>query len=384
MLTLPHRLRLARRIEAAWISRSSDDTARIRRALDTLDDHVRALRELGQRLIYAQGRGWYSVGADLQSNYDRQLESFNLCARRLVDEERWVPTQSRRLGEWLGEFEQLEEEFGQIKVDWNRRCLSIVTEPITLEEVDLGPFSIELFWERLAHRAGSSCFNIVALEPNPATCNESVTHPHVREGELCAGDATAPIEKALSEGRLADAALLVRSVLQCYNRHSPFVSLDQWSGTACHDCGAMEDPDELSYCEGCDGDFCQTCFTSCAACDRYRCTECLSRCDVCGAPHCDRCMGSSNLSDRPCCSDCLTPCLQCGELFATDELIADTQLCPDCDTEPTLSSDEEPISPSNEETHVTLQSVPPSAPTPPDPDLFPAGLVETPVLLSSG
>ncbi len=140
-----------------------------------------------------------------------------ISRRRLADEERWAPTQSRRLGEWLGEFEQLDEEFGEIKVEWDRRCLSIVTEPITLQEVDLGPFAIELFWERLARRVGSSCFEIVALEPNPATCNESVTHPHVREGELCAGDATTPIEKALDRrpiGRCHVARALGLTVLQ--------------------------------------------------------------------------------------------------------------------------------------------------------------------------
>jgi hypothetical protein len=46
-------------------------------------------------------------------------------------------------------------------------------------------------------------FSIIALEPNPAAGRPDVTHPHVIEKRLCAGDAVNPIRTALESGRLA-------------------------------------------------------------------------------------------------------------------------------------------------------------------------------------
>ena len=56
-------------------------------------------------------------------------------------------------------------------------------------------------------------YRVVALDPHPAGSDESVTHPHVRDEQLCAGDAAAAIRSALAGGRICDFFLLVRSVL---------------------------------------------------------------------------------------------------------------------------------------------------------------------------
>ncbi len=100
--------------------------------------------------------------------------------------------------------------------------------------VYLGEFEIQL---QLAGQGEShdheELYRIVAVDPHPATSDESVTHPHVRDECLCAGEAGAAICSALTSGRICDFFLLVRSVLKEYNPKSPFVPLDKWNGICC-------------------------------------------------------------------------------------------------------------------------------------------------------
>ena len=212
----------------------------------------------------------------------------------------------------LEELRQLDDEFSGLHIDLKKKLLSVTTEAIELEEIYLGPFSIRLSWERLASKTSSHCFEIVALDPNPAASNETVTHPHVNRCELCGGDATVPIQRALEQGRLADSFCLVRSVLTTYNPNSPHVHLDQWGGQDCHDCGHSVHSDDLSYCESCSDDYCQDCISSCSDCQESRCSECLACCPCCKDSFCSGCLKRSAHSDKACCSGCLQNCCTCG------------------------------------------------------------------------
>ena len=101
------------------------------------------------------------------------------------------------------------------------------TDPFPLEGVYLGDFSIRLNVDLLeGGRTDSSVFQVVALDPHPASPSDTTTHP-VRDHYLCAGEASEPIAAALREGRVAEAFLLARSVLTTYNRSSPFIALSE-------------------------------------------------------------------------------------------------------------------------------------------------------------
>jgi hypothetical protein len=189
------------------------------------------------------------------------------------------------------------------------------TPAIELEDVYLGPFAIELHVDRLAGSPASHCFDIVALEPNPASCNESVTHPHVQDKALCAGDAAVPISQALKQGRIADGFCLVRSVLQTYNPASPSVALDSWSGQYCHDCDCPIDEDDARFCDHCDNRFCDGCMAGCDLCERSCCRGCIDHDPV---------------SDRRCCPACCHRCSECDRVVDADSFNSETELCPEC------------------------------------------------------
>ena len=124
-------------------------------------------------------------------------------------------------------------------------------------------------------------------------------------GELCEGDAAVPIRAALAEGRLCDFFLLVRSVLETYNPHSAHVTLNDWYGSPCYDCGGITDDDRGYFCEGCDHDFCEDCISSCRCCDDSRCVGCLDDCPHCDEPTCGGCLKTCNDCRKPCCRNCL-------------------------------------------------------------------------------
>jgi len=213
------------------------------------------------------------------------------------------------------ELAQLHNEFGRIDCNLQEKTVSVFTDPIELDSTFLGDFEIRLEIEKLAQLRDSSAFRIIALDPHPAATNENVTHPHVSEEYLCAGDAGVALLQALATGRICDAFLLVKSVLETYNPSSPYVSLDDWNGISCYECGYVTDEENSFYCESCDNTFCDECFSYCRSCDTSLCKGCLSECPVCEEPVCESCMSSCNECDETMCISCLEDgiCSSCKE-----------------------------------------------------------------------
>jgi hypothetical protein len=254
------------------------------------------------------------------------------------------------------ELRQLEEEFGELKIRNNKKCiLSVTTGMIALEGVTLGRFAIELDCDQLARRMSDDSFQVVALDPNPAAANNEVFHPHLNGTSLCAGDALVPIQHALEQGRLADAFCLVRSVLNHYNPASSYVALDRWEGSECHDCGDVVRDDDRFACAACGYEFCLDCSHECVACVVSFCRGCMSECAVCEKLCCNECMRACQLSRRACCAGCIQACSECGSKIARDERDPATGLCPDCcQPEPA----EEATSPSEPAEQATSPSEP--------------------------
>jgi hypothetical protein len=329
MLSTALILRLAQRLHAAWQSRTAriPDLGSAWRDLDARSEQAQRARHrlrlacaMRLRLIVPR------LTAELAAHLDdlaRRVEQLRL---------EYTPPRWRApdLGAWVAEIRQLQAEFGALTVDWQQCTIRAVTDPIVLRGVRLGPFAVVFAWGRALRFPGGQCFDLVALDPNPAGGRPDVTHPHVRDGIVCAGDATAPLERAVAEGRLAEAFLLVRSVLSAYNPHSPYVSLEEWDGVTCSDCGCQVDPEDRYTCQACEADLCGDCSASCAACSDPRCAGCLEPCAVCRADCCSACLEGTS-SGRAICPDCRAACDRCGAVMPTDELTAGSCRCPTCE-----------------------------------------------------
>ena len=79
----------------------------------------------------------------------------------------------------VDELNQVQQEFGNIDFDKAENTICVVTEPINLEGLYLGPFKIQLELDKLSELHRSRTYRIIALDPNPAATAEDVTHPHV-------------------------------------------------------------------------------------------------------------------------------------------------------------------------------------------------------------
>ena len=91
----------------------------------------------------------------------------------------------------------LQEEFSEVECNLKRPTISVVTQEVTLEGVELGRFEIILDLRCLDEHQP---YEVTALDPSPAASNADVTHPHVETGKLCEGEGRAAIRAALSQG----------------------------------------------------------------------------------------------------------------------------------------------------------------------------------------
>jgi len=206
-------------------------------------------------------------------------------------------------------------EFPEIQLDLRERQLSAITDPISLEDVELGRFEIRLCWSRLL---SGQTYEVHALEANRAAVNDSVTHPHVQGDSLCEGEGKVAIRGALQEGRLLDFFLLVRQTLQTYNPRSAYVPLSDWVGVTCSDCGTSAGEDECCTCGRCGCDLCDDCSRSCGSCGGFSCSGCDSFCRGCDVEYCSGCISSCNGCGESYCPDCLTS-RQCSDCRANEE-----------------------------------------------------------------
>ncbi len=301
---------------------------RYRRCIAQLDLLAGKAGELGpnaRTLKAALARDWLAAAEHACKNVNRLLSDLpflvtnvqSLLGRRCVE----VP----KLSMIVDELRALHDEFDDIEWDREEQALCVVTEPITLEDTYLGPFQIALHLAKLIELYERSPYYVIAIEPHPAAKDDSVTHPHVSNEVVCEGDGAATIAAALEAGRIADFFLMVRSILTTYNPDSPYVSLADWYGTPCYECGYVMDDESTYYCNFCDHAVCDECSAVCSVCGEIICCHCVETCEICESTLCPHCAKKQ-------CSECELVCCQA---------CLDEGLCPTCKEERDNNEDQE-------------------------------------------
>jgi len=287
------------------------------RQLSLFTEAIHTIACQSRRLGITISRSWLFAAEDCCQGIARQLNEVPYLVSRLElllsKRQRGVPT----LSELVAEIKATEAEFGGIEYDGEEDSLSVITEPITLEDTYLGPFRVALFLGKLHQMQHHVPYYVFAVEPHPAAKDEAITHPHVSNDGLCEGDGAAAVRAAIAEGRLTDFFSMVRSILQTYNPDSPYVPLADWDGTPCYDCGYVMDHESVYYCSHCENAVCDECSRVCTTCGEIVCGNCAGVCTVCDRTLCPKCAKTK-------CEDCESTCC---ESCLTDGL------CPDCKEE---------------------------------------------------
>ena len=274
----------------------------------------------------ALARGFQFATKRLTSRYLRTLEDVTSALDWHTKQARQEIPAPPSLPTLLEEIAACEDEFDVLDVCRDDQRVSVTTESIMLEGVPLGRFRIDLLPSNMPDKDPLDWFRIEALDPNPSAPNENVPHPHVDGDHLCTGDGSTAIHGALIAGRLSEFFVLVRSILRTYNPESPYVSIEDWDGRPCEDCGYTASEDNAFYCEGCENTFCDECVRSCETCDVTLCRGCLHRSEISGVWVCESCAGQCAGCSRWCTTEEMTDglCENCQETQNDEETSHET------------------------------------------------------------
>jgi hypothetical protein len=318
-------IRIATRIQEALMKLKKNRYMELLRQLASfagqLQDVTTQSRKMGASLVH----GWFSAADRCCSRVSRLLSDISYSASRIRPLTEGPREENPKLSTLVNELNQIKKEFGGIELNTAENYISVETESIELEGVYLGPFKIQLELDRLSELYKSPPYFVIALDQHPAATSEEVTHPHVSNEQLCEGDGSVAIRAALEQGRLSDFFTMARSILNTYNPDSPYISLYDWDGEPCYECGYIMGSDNSYYCSFCDRAFCEECTTCCRSCDETVCLGCAAKCEVCEEPVCPRCARVRCIKCKiVCCESCI-----------------DEDLCLDCQKESEVSNEEQ-------------------------------------------
>jgi hypothetical protein len=337
-------IRLAQKLQQQWQQAYENQRQSVLPITSVISRQLKLLRHAEHTLQQARSHHLTLIEPELQQKVISQACSLRITLQDL-EGFHFPRQQSYRFRDFYQDLVQLHEEFPKVKVNWDDSVLIVVTDFITLNQVKLGAFSLQFHWKQWTEDPNLACLQVIAEEPNNPEQNEEVTHPHVRDKELCLGDAQLSLQKALEDGRIAEAFLIIRAVLNNYNPGSAYVRLEEWHGSPCYDCGQYSHDEDRSYCHVCHHDFCQECIHSCSSCDEFQCLNCMDSCSTCGDRCCSACL-ELTCTDHSVCRSCRETCPGCQQLYGPGELDAETRLCHDCvdDTVPLEESSDESLS----------------------------------------
>lgn len=298
------------------------------RRLTTSVGQLQELAAESRKMGISVTRGWFSAADRCCSRTSRLLidTSYSISQAKQFTESQQKKTLTLSL--LVAELTQVEDEFGSVDFDKGEDAISVVTDPIALDDVPLGPFKIQLGLNKFGELYKARPYHVIALNPNPSSRDEGVTHPHVSGEKLCEGDGAAAITASLEQGRLSDFFTMIRSILNTYNPDSPYVALNDWDGVPCHDCGYTMTSEDTYFCEYCDHDYCHECSTYCRQCEETVCLGCSGQCPHCEEPRCKDCISKCTKCEELCCEDCLEEgiCPTCKEEMENDNEEQETEI----------------------------------------------------------
>ena len=334
--------RLAGRL-ATHISKVSRRTLDI----DLATHSMGTARQLLEQLLTATEHGWHSaaeqLGWQLRTRLTECQTRINAGLQVLSSGAFWQPPPTQRLV--YDELVAVRTDFDEFSFDLPDQTVTIYTDEITLEGINLGRFEIRLQGREL----GGTPYIIIPESPQYPSSRSDVPHPHMLGERLCEGYASAPLAHALRTGRFSDYFQIIQQTLFSYNSESPYVSLESWYGADCHACGGhVSDDDESYYCEDCEATVCPDCSRSCQHCGNSGCDACLPNCPGCSSD---------------CCSSCLKRCEGCSKLRCLDCLT--NTLCEECHAE-AVTDQEASDEVADEEASDPDTTLSPHAPLPPD------------------
>jgi len=148
------------------------------RRLTTSVGQLQELAAESRKMGISVTRSWFSAADRCCSQTTRLLGDISYSISQVKQFTEGPQEKTPKLSLLVDELYQLQEEFGSIDFDKGKDSICIITDPITLDGVPLGPFKIQLGLDKLGELYNDRPYRVITLNPNPASTDNSVTHPH--------------------------------------------------------------------------------------------------------------------------------------------------------------------------------------------------------------
>lgn len=316
-LLLREKLRIAYRIRQTQSTAIADHHLQQAERLSRAGRIARKIERIGGRDGRGVCRGWLAASKRSGAQIVRDLNNLDHEISNWRSQQSQCPPGPTPLRDLVDDLTALDEEMDDLAFDPLTEILSVVTDSITLEDICLGRFQIQLPLRKL------EIGNVIALDPCRPSGNDYCTHPHVSNNDLCLGDGGGATYAAAREGRLLDFFTIVSSILHTYAKGYAYVEMDEWEGDPCHSCGERQP--ELARCYDCRDYFCDECIGPCCTCEEDICDGCSDRCCLCDERLCNHCIIKCERCKKYVCAECSTECEQCGESLC--DRCRNDQLC---------------------------------------------------------
>jgi len=285
--------------------RAEQPCEQILQVLKNLVELLERITGFQRRLKICQAHNWKIASTKIIEKTGSTVAELSYFQHRVDNLVNYARKEIPSLRHIYQELFHCNDEFEELCFHKDLNTVSAKTEPIVMEGVYLGEFEIRLQLEMVHDLDYSAPFSVEALDPNPAAGDDSVTHPHVQNERLCAGNGDAAIRNALSSGCVCDFFMIIRSILNTYNPNSPHIELHNWDGRPCSECGDSINPEELYFCQFCESDMCAGCSALCQVCEETTCPSCIQPCQLCRETVCPGCQMECPGCGNVICSTCL-------------------------------------------------------------------------------
>lgn len=112
-------------------------------------------------------KGWLIGAENIRSRIERNLSDFSYHLQRFKELINANETVLPNFSDIFAELLQAEQEFGELSFNLSEKTISVTTESITLEDIPLGPFEIQLSIGQISNLYSDAPYRIIALGLTP-------------------------------------------------------------------------------------------------------------------------------------------------------------------------------------------------------------------------
>jgi len=170
-------IRIASEIQRQLRKLNDHRVKEVRSTIPELLDFTERMKAAQRKLIACAAHSWKAAESKVLQNLESVLCEFPYYVQKIDRAIRPCNSQVPSLKEIYLDLIHGKDEFGEIRYDRDEDFLAITTEPIRLEGLHLGEFEIRLYIKEIGRLDASDSYSVVALDPNPAAGNDSVSHP---------------------------------------------------------------------------------------------------------------------------------------------------------------------------------------------------------------